>query len=72
MRTLILLATFLVFVLLITGCVHTYVNSGEGNEAGPDIEKTIDTKIQSTIDAKITGVNKGDTKDVKVIKGGAQ
>ena len=54
------LALVLVFVTLVTGCVHTYVNSGEGNEAGPDVEKTIDTKIHSQIESEITGINTGD------------
>ena len=51
------LAIVIVFVALVTGCVQTYVNSGEGNEAGPDIERV--TEIHSQIDSEITGINKG-------------
>ena len=59
MRTLMMVAIIMVFVIMVCGCVQTYVNSGEGNDAGPVIEHVKETSTHSQIDSEIIGINKG-------------
>ena len=79
MRAIIPLAVFQVFVIMGIGCITN--NSYQATDSAEIkavsggakiVQERKDTKIQSEIDAKITGINKGDTNDVKNIRGGSQ